>query len=101
MRVPAQLSNAFKTDFEPLLSSFLLNHQWIPESDSLTQKRFLSRSVAPHVKVLSELFNRTSEKVASPTSAIDHETYFSESGNPLNRKLAYFLSYMPCNLFRV
>jgi hypothetical protein len=98
MRVPVPLINAFKDGFEPVLTDFLLQNELLPEPDALKQKRFLTRSVAPHVKTLSELFNR---KEGVQTDAIDTETYWTEGSNPKNRRLAYFLSFMPPNLFRV
>jgi len=98
MRVPVSLINAFKDGFEPVLTDFLLQKGLLPEADSLKQKRFLTRSVAPHVKALSELFNR---KEGAQTDAIDSEAYWSDGSNPKNRRLAYFLSFMPPNLFRV
>jgi hypothetical protein len=98
MRVPVSLVNAFKDGFEPVLTDFLLQNELIPEPDALKQRRFLTRSVAPHVKTLSELFNR---KEGDQTDAIDTESYWSEGSNPKNRRLAYFLSFMPPNLYRV
>ncbi len=98
MRVPVNLINAFREGFETNLTEFLLENRLIDEKDALTQKRFMTRSVAPHVKMLSEMFNRTD---GSQTDAIDTESYWTEGSNPKNRRLAYFLSFMPCNLFRV
>ena len=98
MRVPEALIQAFKDHFEPNLNDFLMKHGLLPEGESLQSKRFMTRSVAPHVKALSSLFNRTE---GTQTDAIDEETYWTESGSPKNRRLAYFLSFMPCNLFRV
>lgn len=103
MRVPVLLVNAFKDAFEPVLTDFLFQNQLIPEPDALKQKRFLNRSVAPHVKALSELFNRKEalKNGGSQTDGIDTETYWSDGANPKNRRLSYFLSFMPPNLFRV
>ena len=98
MRVPVNLVNAFKEDFEPLLTAFLTEQKLLPEGESLQSKRWMTRSVAPHVKALSALFNRVE---GEQTDAIDEETYWTESGSPKNRRLAYFLSFMPPNLFRV
>ncbi len=98
MRVPEALVQSFKEDFEPILNDFLMNEGLLPEGESLQSKRFMTRSVAPHVKALSSLFNRTE---GTQTDAIDEESYWTGSGSPKNRKLAYFLSFMPCNLFRV
>lgn len=98
MRVPVNLINAFREGFETILADFLFENQCIDEKTAITQKRFMTRSVAPHVKMLSELFNRTE---GTQTDSIDTESYWTEGGNPRNRRLAYFLSFMPCNLFRV
>ena len=97
MRVPVSLVNAFQNDFEPILADFLTKSQLIDLSDDLVNKRFLTRSIAPHVKGFSELFNR---KEGAQTDGIDHEDYWSE-GNAKNKRLAYLLSFMPPNLFRV
>ena len=98
MRVPVPLINAFKDGFETILTDFMFQNQLIDAKDALTQKRFMTRSIAPHVKSLSELFNRTE---GVQTDAIDTESYWTDGGNPKNRRLAYFLSFMPCNVFRV
>ena len=110
MRVPVSLFNAFKDEFETKLVDFLLENELIPEREALQSRRFLTRSVAPHVQTLSQLFNRITideegKKISSQKddghTAIDQEGYWAESGNPKNRRLAYFLSFMPCNLYRV
>ena len=98
MRVPVPLVDAFKNDFEKTLTDFLLQNQMIEDAESLHSKRFINRSVAPHVKGFSQLFNR---KEGVQTDAIDTESYWTEGGSPKNKRLAYFLSFMPCNLFRV
>jgi len=98
MQVPVSLVNALKEEFEPLLADFLAREKLIPEGETLQSKRWMSRSVAPHVKALSDLFNRIE---GTQTDAIDEESYWTESGSPKNRRLAYLLSFMPPNLFRV
>ncbi len=98
MRVPVSLINAFKESFEPVLTDFLLQNKLIESADDLSSKRFMTRSVAPHVKMLSDMFNR---KEGSQTDGIDTESYWTEGGSAKNRRLAYFLSFMPCNVFRV
>jgi hypothetical protein len=97
MRVPTALVQAFKEDFEPILTEFLMQEKLLPEGETLQSKRFMARSIAPHVKTLSSLFNRTE---GTQTDGIDEETYWTGGGSPKNRRLAYFLSFMPCNLFR-
>ena len=98
MFVPVALVDAFKDSFEPVLADFLLQKELIPDGEALRSRRFLTRSVAPHVEMLSTLFNR---KEGSQTDGIDTEEYWTEGGSAKNRRLAYFLSFMPCNLFRV
>ena len=98
MRVPVALVDAFKDHFEPILTDFMLQNHLIPEGESLDSKRYMTRSIAPHVKTLSALFNRSE---GSQTDGIDTEAYWTEGGSAKNRRLAYFLSFMPCNLFRV
>jgi hypothetical protein len=98
MRVPLALVDAFRDGFEPLLGDFLLQNRLLPEGETLSSRRFLSRSIAPHVKTLSDLFNRME---GSQTDGIDTETYWTDGGSAKNRRLAYFLSFAPCNLFRV
>ncbi len=97
MRVPVSLVNAFQNDFESTLGDFLLQSRLIDGKDLLENKRYLTRSISPHVKAFSELFNR---KEGSQTDGIDREDYWAE-GNAKNRRLSYFLSFMPPNLFRV
>lgn len=97
MKVPVSLVNAFGNEFESILGDFLLQNQWIDSRDLLENKRFLNRSIAPHVKAFSELFNR---KEGEQTDGIDHEDYWNE-GNSKNRRLSYLLSFMPPNLFRL
>jgi ribosomal protein RSM22 (predicted rRNA methylase) len=97
MKVPVSLVNAFQTDFEVIVGDFLLQNQLIDGNDQIDNRRYLTRSIAPHVKAFSELFNR---KEGVQTDGIDREDYWNE-GNAKNRRLAYFLSFMPPNLFRV
>lgn len=97
MQVPVSLVNAFQNDFQQILGDFLLQSRLIDGVDLLENKRHLTRSVAPHVTAFSELFNR---KEGSQTDGIDENDYWNE-GNAKNRRLAYMLSFMPPNLFRV
>ena len=97
MRVPQPLADAFGAPFEAELSRFLLEGGLIDEEGSLQSDRFLNRSVAPHVRKLSEFFNRLSEDAPSALRG----SYWKLSSNPKNLRLAYFLGFMPPNLFRV
>jgi hypothetical protein len=101
MRVPDSLANAFGEPFERLIAEFSAERGLIPSvengdlTETLHSPRFLSRSVVPHILKLSSLFNR-SEKEQS--AALD--PYWKESSNPIALRAAYFLYFMPSNLFR-
>jgi hypothetical protein len=98
MRVPDSLANAFGEPFERLIAEFSAEHGLIPTTDlteSLHSPRFLSRSVIPHILKLSSLFNRVEKE---QSAALD--PYWKESSNPAHLRAAYFLYFMPSNLFR-
>lgn len=97
MRVPEPLANAFGIDFQNDLEKFVIEAKLMSPDLKIDSTRFLSRSVIPHVKKLSELFNRIEED--SQTQGLD--PYWKESSNPAGLRLAYFLYFMPANLFRV
>ncbi|MEN9723785.1 MAG: hypothetical protein RJB38_1771 [Pseudomonadota bacterium] len=97
MQVPASLSLAFGEDFERLLSTVAHAEGLIPSVEEIRAKRFLSRSVAPHVERLTEIFNRLDS--SQPDSGL--ERYWKKSSNRENLRLAYFLSFMPGNLYRM
>jgi hypothetical protein len=118
MKVPEPLSRAFGKDFEKLISEFLVNEKIIPESVSesipsdsiLESQRYLARSILPHLKKLSALFNRdtrrqTASKNVPQTAKVSQtaslEPYWKLSSNPAHLRLAYFLCFMPSNLFRM
>ena len=96
MKVPEPLSTAFGAPFEELISRFATDQKLLTEPSEIRSQRFLARSVVPHVKKLSSVFNRF-ESDASHGLA----PYWKESSNPRNLRLAYFLYFMPSNLFRV
>ena len=93
MRVPVELSLAFGEPFEKLMESFAREAGLLAENETINSPRFLSRSVVPHVEKLSEMFNRTEGEGLSP--------YWKASSNPAHLRTAYFLYFMPCNLYRV
>ncbi len=97
MKVPIPLTNAFGEEFEQTLARTCVAAGLLPDRADLRNKRFLTRSVAPHVERLKELFNRLQEKDAS--SGL--ERYWQKGSNPENLRLAYFLSFMPGNLYRM
>ncbi len=96
MKVPESLSLAFGSEFERLISDFINQEKLLPEETSLGSNRFLSRAVIPHILKLSQLYNREDKSQASSLPA-----YWKDSSNPQNLRLAYFLYFMPCNLFRM
>ncbi|MBI2712823.1 MAG: hypothetical protein HYX41_08225 [Bdellovibrio sp.] len=98
MRIPETLSKAFgpSPDFETFLSGFLNDEKLLPEPGALKSKRFLTRSIAPHIERLSALFNRENQDQGDPLGA-----YWKKGTHPENLRLAYFLYFMPANLFRI
>ena len=96
MRVPEPLTHAFEGEFQRLISEFAIEKGFLPDSDALESPRFLARAVIPHVIKLSKLFNRDQK---DQDSSLD--PYWKESSNPANFRLAYFLYFMPSNLFRM
>ncbi|MFN7685245.1 MAG: small ribosomal subunit Rsm22 family protein [Oligoflexia bacterium] len=97
MKVPVPLSDAFGEDFEKLLAQVCVEQKLLSSVQDLQNKRFLNRSVVPHVERFKELFNRLQEEDAA--SGLDR--YWQKGSNPENLRLAYFLSFMPGNLFRM
>ncbi len=115
MRVPLPLSEAFGASFETLITGFAAEEKLMPEAEALNSQRYLARSVIPHVQKLSDLFNRVERlrpsedeepevrrKAQDPAAAAKGlAPYWTESSNPANLRLAYFLYFMPANLYRV
>jgi hypothetical protein len=111
MQVPVDLANAFGAPFETLISEFAVSKGLLPDGESIGNKRFLARSVIPHVKKLSALFNRLTPKDARASEDLPEgpkvdqgaglDPYWKQSSNPAHLRLAYFLYFMPSNLFRV
>jgi hypothetical protein len=99
MRVPKSLADAFGPDFQNKMGDFLVREGLVPGANDLESPRFLSRSVIPHVERLSELFNRKTEGRTEQEQGLD--PYWTSGSNPKNLRLAYFLAFMPPNLFRV
>ncbi len=96
MKVPEPLSKFFDENFEKSLSTF------VPES--LKSTRYLNRSIAPHIQRLSDLFNRISKnfsELKNEETPVGLSPYWKMSSNPSHLRLAYFLYFMPQNLFRV
>ena len=94
MRVPVSLSEGFGLQFEQLLSEFCHQQELLPEPHSLKSPRFLARSILPHVEKLSSMFNR----IENDGDGL--APYWKETSNPAHLRLAYFVSFMPPNLYR-
>jgi hypothetical protein len=98
MRVPDSLATAFGEPFEKLMAQFCADRELIPTADlteSLHSPRYLARSVVPHIHKLSSLFNR-----AEKDQGASLDPYWKESSNPAHLRAAYFLYFMPSNLYR-
>lgn len=96
MRVSVELSKSFGPEWDQKLQSAAREMGWLEADEDLTQTRFLSRSVIPHVIRLSDHFNRKSD-FALPFE----RNYFRESSHPAHFRLAYCSAYLPGNAFRV
>ncbi len=96
MKVPISLVDAFGSEFELQIARFAMQFGFLPDIHALHSNRFLARSVIPHITKLSRLFNREEKDQDSGLSP-----YWKESSNPLHLRMAYFLYFMPSNLFRV
>lgn len=105
MRVPSQLASAFGEPFEDLIFNFVAENGLVPDAASLRSERYISRSIVPHVLKLSALFNRkNSDEPPASSNKIDGSglaPYWKESSNPAHLRLAYFLYFMPSNLYRM
>lgn len=97
----------------------------LPDTASIQSTRFLSRSVIPHIRKLSMMFNRLEvafdpadegsedgdeslTRRGQPRMKLREEgqgsgldPYWKESSNPANLRLAYFIYFMPSNLYRL
>ena len=97
MRTAIALEKSFEEPFQVLLADFLVKQGVLASVDDLRNKRYLARSIAPHVQKLSQLFNRL-----DPDGGPDQSSqYWKESSNPEHLRLAYFLSFMPPNAMRM
>ena len=100
MKVPEKLARAFGEDFEKQIAEFTQKEGLLPDLPSLHSPRFISRSIVPHIVKLSSLFNRVKDGVTQD-QASGLKPYWKSGSNPEHLRLAYFLYFMPCNLFRV
>tara|TARA_Y100000590_G_scaffold460072_1_gene618584 strand:- start:3870 stop:5159 length:1290 start_codon:yes stop_codon:yes gene_type:complete len=94
MKVPISLTEYFSADLLQAMLSTLIEHELLESEEAFHSNRFLNRSVVPHIKNLSERFNRLSDQKVS-----DH--YWKGSSNPQNLRMAYLLHFMPANLYRM
>lgn len=102
MRVPVALAESLGLDFQNLIAQFCQDQELIQDPSELVSNRFIERSVVPHVRKLSDLFNRKKDaKERGTASPITQVRYWKESTNPKNLRLAYFVYFMPANAFRV
>ena len=96
MKVPVVLSKAFGREFEELIVQFAVDQELLPDTSVFQSPRYLSRAIVPHVIKLSSLFNRSEKDQGSSL-----DPYWKASSNPQHLRLAYFLYFMPSNLYRV
>lgn len=96
MKVPETLSVAFGSAFEKCIAQFSVDQGLLPDLAALQSRRFVARSIIPHVTKLSSLFNRDEKDQGSGLTP-----YWKQSSNPAHLRMAYFLYFMPSNLFRV
>ncbi len=96
MLVSDKITNAFADSFQNFIAEFTKQQGLINKLEDITSTRFLSRSIVPHVKHLSSLFNRKED-----IQTADLSPYWASCSNPANLRLAYFLYFMPSNLFRI
>ncbi len=105
MRTPLKLTKSFESHFQLQLEGFLRDQGALPEDESLDSKRFLSRSIIPHIRRLSDLFNRldSPEHAHTPEAGknVGLDQYWQKGSNPQNLRLAYMTNFMPTNAFRV
>ena len=111
MKVSEPLSLAFGPgpEFENHLARFAVEEGLFPDVQDLQSPRYLARSIAPHIQKLSDLFNRIdreSEVKPDRGKRLNDQgkglnPYWKDSSKPAHLRLAYFLYFMPPNLFRV
>jgi ribosomal protein RSM22 (predicted rRNA methylase) len=96
MRIPSALASAFDASFENFIADFAVRQELLPDAPSLKSNRYVARAIVPHIHKLSSLFNREEKE---QSAALD--PYWKESSNPAHLRAAYFLYFMPSNLFRI
>ncbi|MCC7441030.1 MAG: hypothetical protein IT285_05335 [Bdellovibrionales bacterium] len=98
MRVPVSLTDRFGPGpaYADLLTACALEEGLLTSAEDLASRRFLARSVVPHIETLSRLFNRLDD--ATPG---DQNYWRHASSHSKNLRLAYFLAFLPPNQFRM
>lgn len=119
MIIPKKLSEVFNEPLTKALYESIQKMGWVENIEDLTQSRFLTRSIKPHMDKLSLLFNRLeideSEIEEMPTSKKTEKrklkkrenaddglkNYWNTTQNKENFLLSYVLGFMPGNAMRV
>lgn len=97
MRISEGFSSSFEDEFDTRLAEFLVDQKYLSNVTDLRSRRYVARSIIPHIKTLSDHFNRMN----SDEPGLDGTAYWAESSNDANRRLAYFLAYAIPNAFKV
>ncbi len=97
MRISEAFSRSFEDEFDTRLAEFLVEQKYLSNVEDLRSRRYVARSIIPHIKTLSDHFNRMN----SDAPGLDGTAYWAESSNDANRRLAYFLAYAIPNAFKV
>lgn len=122
MKVPLSLTQALDDQFEKDLAQELVTLGYLDDAEDLHNRRFISRSVLPHLARFMELFNRRGVAAGADAAGASAsggagvsggdsagsgaivndglDAYWSKGSNPENLRLAYILSFLPTNLFR-
>jgi hypothetical protein len=97
VRISEAFSRSFEDEFDSKLAEFLVEQKYLSNVEDLRSRRYFARSIIPHIKTLSDHFNR----IDSDDASLDATAYWAESSNDANRRLAYFLAYAVPNAFKV
>lgn len=95
VRSPFSESPQVCLDLEKMMVDF--SNQYLNEPFTHNSTRYLSRSIAPHIRKLSSVFNRADLSDVH----LSNSKYWQKTSAPLHRKIAYFLYFMPINMVRV
>ncbi|MGE4232885.1 MAG: small ribosomal subunit Rsm22 family protein [Bacteriovoracia bacterium] len=105
MKVSTKLENIFNKErskgplnLEEFFVQFVTQSGLVENARDVYSKRFLTRSIAPHIQKLSDLFVR---KEGHTSEKDKMDPYWADTSNPKNQRLAYFLYYLPQTMFRM